>query len=127
MAIASEPQPPRKPDDIRAEVLRALSTFHLPQELQPQAPPPSLLGVEFRETDIPPLLERGLSQSGVSLIDLWIKTIELETTIKYLERDAERITKDIEKIDEKRWSEGRMIAIIALLLGLAVAGIKVLG
>ena len=64
---------------------------------------------------------------AISTTELWVKTLALEVTIKYLERDIARLEDQIKAVDGKRWSEGRMIAVIGLVVALVVAITKLVG
>jgi hypothetical protein len=99
-------------EDVKSEVLEALARAQLPEDVRAglDARP---AGMEIEEIVVPPLLERGLSQSGVSDPSLLVRTLTLELTVKYLERDLERI-------EGQQLTEMRVIGIVAVLL--AVAG-----
>lgn len=123
-----ESPPPSRPEDIQSEVVKALVQVHLPHDVQAPQSPDSLLGVDLdQQVTLPPLLEKGLAQSGVSTTELLVKTIALEVTLKYLERDIAKLEDQIKAVDGKRWSEGRMIAVIGLVVALVVAITKLVG
>jgi hypothetical protein len=137
MTHEDAPTPHDRPADIRAEVVQALAASNLPEEIQ-QEPSGRLLGVELRAPSLPPLLERGLAQTDVTTTELWVRAIVAETTIKYLERDLERLAQDnsnaiarletrIAEIAASRWSEGKVLALLALIVGLAVGLAKLVG
>lgn len=141
---------PERPGDIQSAVVKALVQAHMPQDVDAPASTGALLGVDLdQQAALPPLLERGLAQSGISTTELWVKTLALEVTIKYLERDIVRLEDElgrdiarledhlgrdiarlgdqIQAVDDKRWSEGRIIAVVGVVVALIVAVAKLVG
>jgi|ERR1700712_194467 len=141
--------------ELRAAVIEALVIANLPEDARPPGAD-QLLGVPLAPPALPSALERGLRQIEVSAHDLWIRTLtaqvglesirgELErtnTTLAALEgkrshaaetelaamrRDIDRLEKAVTRLDEKRWSEGKIFAALAVLVGLAVGLSKLVG
>lgn len=126
--MTAEPSLPGRPEDIQSAVVKALVQAHMPQDVEAPPRPSDLLGVDIeQQVALPPLLERGLSQGGISTTELWVKTLALEVTIRYLERDIARLADQIQAVDDKRWSEGRIIAVLAVIIALTAGIAKLVG
>jgi hypothetical protein len=132
-----ERDPLTRPDDIRSEVIRALAAETLPQEVRPE-PSKRLLGVDLEPPTLPPLLELGLGQVEVSATDLWVRTLSAEIDLRWMTRDIDRLAREhkeeiaalearVAASDGKRWSEGRIIGSLAVLVGLAAGLAKLIG
>lgn len=126
--MTAEASLPDRPDDIQSAVVKALVQAHMPQDIEAPPSPSDLLGVDIeQQIALPPLLERGLAQGGVSTTELWVKTLAIEVTIRYLERDIARLEDQIQAVDDKRWSEGRIIAVLGVIIALTAAIAKLVG